>query len=94
MTRSLAGGNDDLAAMRSLRTFDTYPSGKLGFYAVSQLLDATLTLLTATAAIAVDLWDQSRSGQETSKSLPHLGSACYPLKVARNMFGASLFPVG
>jgi hypothetical protein len=30
---------------------------------VSQLLDATLTLLTATGAIAVDLWDQSRWGQ-------------------------------
>ena len=37
-----------------------------------------------TGAIAVDASDQSRSGQETFKSLPHLGSYCYPLKVGRN----------
>jgi hypothetical protein len=54
------------------------------FLNLKALLDATLTLLTATGAIAVDLWDQSRSGQGTSKPLPHLGGYCYPLKVARN----------
>jgi hypothetical protein len=84
MTRSLVGGNDDLACDEKSPHFRYVPPGKLGFYAVSQLLDATLTLLTTTGAIAVDLWDQSRSGQETSKSPPYLGSACCPLKVARN----------
>ena len=82
--------------MRSLRTFDTYPTGILGFIRflnLKALLDATFTLITTTGAIAVDLWDQSLSGQETSKPLPHLGSACYPLKVARNLFGSSLFSV-
>ena len=83
--RSLAGGNDELACDEKSPYFRYVPPGKLGFYAVSQLLDATLTLLTTTGAIAVDLWDQSRSGQETSKPLPHLGSACCPPKVARNL---------
>ena len=72
-------------ALRSLRTFDTYSPGKLGFYAVWQLLDATWTFLTNTGAIAVDASDQSRPGQEIFKSLPHLGSYCYPLKVASNL---------
>jgi hypothetical protein len=73
--------------MRSLRTFDTYPTGILGFIRflnLKALLDATLMLLPTTGAIAVDLWDESRSGQETSKPPPHLGSSCCPLKVARN----------
>jgi len=45
------------------------------FLNLNALLDETLTLSTATGAIAVDLWDQSRSGQETSEPLPHPGSA-------------------
>ena len=43
--------------MRSLRTFDTYPTGIFGlirFLNLKALLDATLTLLTTTGAIAVD----------------------------------------
>ena len=84
MTRSLACGDDEFACDEKSPLFRDVTHGNHRFYAVSQLLDATLTLLTATGAIAVDLWDQSRSGQETSKPLPHLGSACCPPKVARN----------
>ena len=54
------------------------------FLKLKALLDPTLMILTTTGEIAVDLWDQSRSEQETSKPLPHLGIARYPLKVARN----------
>ena len=46
------------------------------FLNLKALRDATLTILTTTGAIAIDLWGQSRSGQETFKPLPHLGSAC------------------
>jgi hypothetical protein len=81
----LEGGNDDLAGVEKPPNFRYVPPGKLGFYAVSQLLDATWTLLTTTGAIAVDASDQSRSGQETFKSPPYLGSYCYPLKVASNL---------
>ena len=49
-------------------------------------LNATLTLLTTTGAIAVYLWDQYRSGQETPNPLPHFGFAYYPLKLAGNQF--------
>jgi hypothetical protein len=45
-----------------------------------------LKILTTTGAIAVNLWDQSRSGQEISKPLPYLGSACHPQQVARNQY--------
>ena len=93
MTRSLACGDDEFACDEKSPLFRDVTPGNHRFYAVSQLLDATLTLLTATGAIAVDLWDQSRSGQETSKPLPHLGSACCPPKVARNLEGSSLFSV-
>jgi hypothetical protein len=54
------------------------------FLNLKALLDLTLTRLRTTGAIAVDLWDHSRSGQETSKPLAHLGIACFPLKVARD----------
>ncbi len=53
-TRSLEGGNDDLAGVEKPPNFRYVPPGKLGFYAVSQLLDATRTHLTNTGAIAVD----------------------------------------
>ena len=55
------------------------------FLNLKALLDATLTLLTTTGAIAVDLWDESRSGHETSTLIAHLGSACYPLEMVRNL---------
>ena len=73
-TRSLEGGNDDLAWVEKSPNFRYVTPIKLGFYAVSQLLDATWTLLTITGAIAVDAEDQSWLGQETSKSLLHLGA--------------------
>ena len=60
--RSLECGNDDLACDKKSPHFRYVTHGNLRFYAISQLLDATLTLLTATGAIAVDLWDQSRWG--------------------------------
>ena len=67
--RSLECGNDDLACDENSpnfrRAFETYPTEILGFMWFLNLkarLDATLTLLTATGAIAVDLWDQSRLG--------------------------------
>ncbi len=34
--------------------------------------------------IAVGARDESRPGQEASKPPPHLGRACYPLKVTKN----------
>ncbi len=40
-TRSLEGGNDDLAWVEKSPNFRYVTRGKLGFYAVSQLLDAT-----------------------------------------------------
>jgi hypothetical protein len=83
-TKSLEGGNHDLACFEKSPNSRYVPPHKFGCYAVSQLLDATWTLLTTTGAIAVDASDQSRSGQETSKSLLHLGSYCYLLKAARN----------
>jgi hypothetical protein len=53
-TRSLEGGNDDLACVKKSPNFRYVTPGKLGFYPVSQLLDATWTLLTTNGAIAVD----------------------------------------
>ncbi len=53
-TRSLEGGNDDLAWVEKSPNFRYVTPGKLGFYAVPQLLDATWTLLRTTGAIAVD----------------------------------------
>jgi len=53
-TRSLECGNDDLACDEKSPNFRYVTPGNLGFYAVSQLLDATLTLLTTTGAIDVD----------------------------------------
>ena len=84
-TRSLECGNDDLACVEKFPNFRYVSPEKLGFYTVSQFLDATWTFLTTTGAIAVDASDQSRSGPKTFKSLLHLGSYCYPLKVARNL---------
>ena len=52
--RSLECGNDDLACDETSVNFRYVTLENPGFYVVSQLLDATLTLLTATGAIAVD----------------------------------------
>ena len=52
--RSLEGGIDDLACDEKSLNCRYVTPGNLGFYAVSQLLDATWTPLTTTGAIAVD----------------------------------------
>jgi hypothetical protein len=50
----LEGGNDDLAFFEKSLNCQYVTPEKIGFYAVSQLLDATSTFLTNTGAIAVD----------------------------------------
>ncbi len=47
-----------------------------------------LTILRTTGAIAVDGEDRPRLGLERRPRRPHLGSAYFPLKIARNQSGS------
>lgn len=80
-TKSVEGGTNELACHEKSPKSRYVTHKNLWFYAVSQLIDATLTHLTTTGAITVEAQNRSQSKKETSRLFPIWRRACYPPKV-------------